>query len=215
MRHLPLPLFTAIEPGLAVREILACWQRELETFDAEQILQWAFETFGHDVAFAPSWREEDIIIHSLLEKRSPRIRIVDCIHGLLLSETWASPEPHESAKNFDGRKASAALWSRFHKEHLCKMHETTISTCKAWIVSARREQAAQLEDMPILSWNARFGVFRIAPLAQWRKENVQKIVRQCNPDFPAAFPEQADNGSNRSDGVLNLYETYFSRTQQL
>lgn len=159
-------------------ELLIFWRPELEKSCPEYIIPWAFDTFGSDVAFAPSWNEEDVMIHSLFDRTGVKVPIVEFIHDLLSPEKWAPLSPEEATrKTFDGRSASAALWERFHVEHRCKKSETTVRQYRAWIVSDRRSEDPALNQMPVLSWNERFGVFRIAPLARCRVECLRKKLQ--------------------------------------
>ena len=142
--------------------------------------------FGSQLAFAPSWKDEDAVIRSLLEKVPGDIPVEDGIHTLLLPEIWTQLPSHEAvSKVFDGRKASVNFWARFNMEYMCKLYEKIVGRYRAWIVSTRREHDVLLGKMPVLSWNERFGVFRIAPLAHWGTESIQAKVRQ----YPAATTE--------------------------
>lgn len=194
MYNLPTPQFTPIKPDSDKNAMLCFWREELEKFGTESILQWSIDTFGPQVAFAPSWSEEDEVIGALLEKMSCRIPAIDRIHTLLLSEAWAPLEPHEiAAATFDGRKAGAGLWARFHQEHLCKIYEEKVVQYKAWIVPVRRDQESVFKHMPILSWNERFGVFRIAPLAACRKEKIQNRIRRIRETIADRFEDRIEN----------------------
>lgn len=183
MRNLQTPIYDPILPDSETRKLLDFWTIELEKLGAEHILQWAFDTFGSELAFAPSWNEEDGVVCSLLERVSCRPSLVETIYPLLHPEKWAPLIPKESKdKTFDGRAASAAIWARFRIEHLCKRNENTIRRYRAWIVPTIREDAPTLTQMPILSWIERFGVLRIAPLARWKKHCIhEKLSRETVP----------------------------------
>lgn len=194
MYKLPIPSFTPVFPEPTVSDLLAFWQVELENMPAEHILKWTFDTFASQVAFAPSWTEEDSVINALLEQRLDSVPTAELIYDLLLPETWMPLESHETIQaTFDGRSASAGLWARFHMEHLCKRHEKIIGRYQAWIVSARREQHAALAHMPVLSWNERFGILRIAPLAHWPNGNADQKIRHIKTPSSDPFPAWEEN----------------------
>lgn len=211
MNKLPTPLFNPVLPDSAACKLLADWQNKLEQCSGERVLQWSVDTFGSQIAFASSWSEEDRVIDTLLAAGIGSIPVIDQVHTLLLPETWVPIPPWEKAHaTFDGRAASAGLWNRFQVEHSCKKYEQTMRRHRAWIVSARQTQDAVLENMPILSWNERFGVFRIAPLAHWSDEKVGAFLRQdeAHPSagsslgeaehFPVATKTQYDPSKNTS-----------------
>lgn len=206
MRNLPTPSFNPISPDFATSQLLARGQAELAEAGAEKILEWVSDTFGSQVAFAPSWEEEDTVIHSLFEQAGISIHTMESIHRLLLPETWTPLAPHETVcQTFDGRVASAELWARFHLEHQCKIHEALIARYPLWIVSARRAQGCLLENMSIFSWIERFGVFRVAPLANWQTEQVRERVRQYKMKSRHRLPAWLESGipsraSQHSDG---------------
>ena len=42
----------------------------------------------------------------------------------------------------------------------------------AWVTGIRRDQTAQRAETPVVGWDEFFGVFKIAPLASWSREQV-------------------------------------------
>ncbi len=179
MRNLPTPLFEPIRPDAQIQQFIDFWQPELEKQSSKSILSWAIDSYGDGVAFASSWDEGDAVLCSLFEKLSFLLPVVDLIHHLLLPERWTPLSTKEmQQKTFDGRAASAGLWARFHVEHCCKRNESTIRRYPLWIVAARRDQDAALREMPILSWDERFGVLRLAPLARWGQCCIDNKIRR-------------------------------------
>jgi phosphoadenosine phosphosulfate reductase len=48
----------------------------------------------------------------------------------------------------------------------------------AWVTGIRRDQTAQRARTPVLSWEERFGVVKIAPLVNWSAGEVEEYVRE-------------------------------------
>jgi phosphoadenosine phosphosulfate reductase len=48
----------------------------------------------------------------------------------------------------------------------------------AWVTGIRRDQTQQRAVTPVLSWEERFGVVKIAPLVNWSAEEVEEYVRE-------------------------------------
>ena len=48
----------------------------------------------------------------------------------------------------------------------------------AWVTGIRQDQTAQRASTPVLSWEERFGVVKIAPLVNWSAEEVEEYARE-------------------------------------
>ena len=218
MKNLPTPLFEPIRPDAQIRQFIDFWQPELEKQDSEHILSWAIESYDDGIAFASSWGEGDAILCSFFDKLSFLLPVVDLIHHLLLPERWAPLTPEETRhQTFDGRAASAGLWARFHVEHCCKRNESTIRQYPLWIVAVRRDQEEALREMPVLSWDERFGVLRLAPLARRTRSSINdQLSRGAIPCDLFLDREKAgdavdyDEMDNESNG---LETTRFSHSE--
>jgi phosphoadenosine phosphosulfate reductase len=84
--------------------------------------------------------------------------------------------PEEQAQEF-----GAALWSR--EPHQCcnirKVEPLThkLSELDAWITGIRRDQAPTRANARKVEWDARFGLIKINPLADWKWEQVWDHIR--------------------------------------
>jgi phosphoadenosine phosphosulfate reductase len=55
----------------------------------------------------------------------------------------------------------------------------------AWMSGIRRDQSPDRADAPIVGWDAKFGVVKVSPLANWTKKQVwDLIVRENVPYNP-------------------------------
>lgn len=192
MRNLSTPLFEPIRPDPGTEQFINFWKIKLEQLSAEHILAWAVETYGNQVAFASSWSESDDIICSLFERFSCTLPVVSMIYHLLLPEIWPPLSPEEMRhETFDGRTASEELWARFRVENCCKRNKSTICQYPMWIVATRRDQDAAFRYLPVLSWNERFGVLRLAPFVRWSHEAIREKESSGSDSLQSVFgPEQ-------------------------
>lgn len=173
------PLCVPKRPTPKQAGFIQYWKRELEKMSSIQILQFVAETFRRKAAFATSSCMEDSVVGFLLEKIKKSLIFMDDIAHLLLPELWASTDFHETNQEVVyGRSAGNAMWSLCPLDYQCQRHEHEIGRYAVWIVGTRREQHPAFARMPIIEWNERFGVFRIAPLARWNERSIKDIIRR-------------------------------------
>lgn len=181
MEKLPMPNFVPKRPVPKLLELFEEHQMRLEKMSPEDILLWATTTFQTKIAHATSCHFCDTILGNIFEKISTARTVLDRLEWLLLPETWPSLTLEEiSGDTFDGTRASAALWERFYLELLCKQNEWKFQHYKVWVIGARRDQDERLAQLPVVSWNERFGVIRVAPLATWSKNRIEEHFRSLS-----------------------------------
>lgn len=174
MHNLSTPAYTPRNPSRSQVEFMNVWKERLEHCTFEESLQWAVETCRPQLAYATSMLMEDSIVYDMLRNIVWDVSAVDFVSQLLMPELWAPLTPEEmEPKTFDGLKASEALWERFGIEQLCKRYELSMRQYDVWIVGAHRDQDPRLERMSTVDWLDRFGVIRIAPLADFDIQAVE------------------------------------------
>ena len=48
---------------------------------------------------------------------------------------------------------------------------------RAWITGVRRDQSAQRAATPVIEWNAKFGLVKVAPLSGWTEAEIWDYIR--------------------------------------
>src|SRR5688572_24204402 len=61
---------------------------ELGRKSAEEIVRWAGQTFGPAIKFANSFGAEDVVLHDIIAKNAPNIRVFTLDTGRLNDETY-------------------------------------------------------------------------------------------------------------------------------
>ncbi|MFD0716702.1 phosphoadenylyl-sulfate reductase [Paenibacillus sp. GCM10027626] len=180
--------------NLFEKEALAKLKAEqLEQASAEEVLQYAVETFPK-ITLACSFGAEDVVLVDMLQKISPKTDIFYLDTDFHFKETYetrdrladryglkfvrAAPEltPEEQAEKF-----GPELW-KSNANECCNIRKvgplTTILTkYDAWITGIRRDQAPTRANAKKVEYDAKFGLMKFNPLASWTNEDVWAYIR--------------------------------------
>ncbi len=183
---------------------IARLNQQFETATAGEILDWAVETFDDGLATAASFGgPTGMVILHMLAVRDPGTyvfvldtdylfeetyqtmrRSIDSI-GLTNVNVFRSKLSHEQ----QAAEYGAALWMR-DPDLCCELRKVepnrrALEGKAAWVSGLRRDQSDGRSDAPIVSWNDRFGVVKINPLANWdEKQTWDYIMKHKVPYNP-------------------------------
>jgi phosphoadenosine phosphosulfate reductase len=173
---------------------------EAETCSAAELVSFALRRFSPRIAVASSFGAEDVVLIDLAAQVRPDFRVFTLDTDFLFPETYALIEhierryhikverarprltPQEQAQEF-----GAALWS--HEPDQCcnirKVEPLTrkLSELDAWVTGIRRDQAPTRANARKLEWDAKFGLTKINPLADWKWEQVWDYIRSHNVPY--------------------------------
>ena len=163
---------------------------ELETqnllFEHEtplQVLRWAFEQFGDDVAMACSF--EDLALLHMVHQLHPHTEIIFLDTGGHFPETleFASRIEREWDLNLTRTSPSpeAKDWP-CGTERCCELRKVeplarAVKGKAAWITSVKRVDAPTRAAMKILSWDEKFALVKVNPLATWTDDDVAYYLK--------------------------------------
>lgn len=191
-------------PSPEQNALLNFWASDLEHADTRQILDWAFENFHPRLAMAVSSGLSCPVLVSLL-RESPLQKEYAKIDMFCIDTGYHFPEtleymdflekqfdmniirfsPKESVEEFESRFDMPPYQSY---QNLCcqarkyEVFQEITSKYDAIICGARRDQSLARSGFPIVEWDERLGVVRIAPLARWtRRQLWTKIKRESIP----------------------------------
>ena len=128
---------------------------DLDALSAEEVLEHAVERFHPGLYVACSFQKEaSVIMHMLLEIE-PTVARQAALYG-------------------------DALWKR-NPEACCGLRkvsplEEALSGVDAWVSGLRRDQSPGRADAPKLAWDARRGVHKVNPLADWSDREVWSYI---------------------------------------
>ena len=171
--------------------VVACGDR-WEGEPADAVLRWAGRTFG-DRLCATSSMSDAVIVH-MLARHVPGTDVLFLDTGEHFAETLEFR--HELAGRYqvnvidlrwDAQMSGAIspeLRDEFTRDpHSCCWRRKVaplsraLESYDAWITGIRRVEAASRDATPVISWDERNQVVKIAPIAAWTDEQVAEYSR--------------------------------------
>lgn len=143
-----------------------------------EILDWTFERFGDDVVMACSF--EDLALLHMVRETRPATEIIFLDTGGHFPETLAFADRIERewsltlVRTTPGPEADA--WP-CGTERCCELRKVAplaraVAGHPAWITAVKRADAATRATMPIVSWDDKFSLVKVNPLATWSDDDV-------------------------------------------
>ncbi len=169
-------------------------QHTTETWTPAQIIQWAFESFGRYVAISSAFGAAGMAVIDMTARlRGSDFRLFtldtqflfpetyDLMHrveqkyGVAIERVHAGQSPAEQHRTY-----GEALWAR-DPDLCCKLRKVEplrqkLQELAAWITSIRRDQTASRADARKVEWDAKFGLIKINPLADWSDEQLWRYI---------------------------------------
>ena len=137
----------------------------------------------------------DMLARITRDADAPKIRVYTLDTGFLFEETVRFRE--EAMRRYDLQlevmrpRLTVAEQVALYGDQLysCKPNiccqirkvepqERALRGYDAWVTGIRRDQTPQRANTPVVRWEARFGVAKIAPLATWDTARVEAYVRE-------------------------------------
>ena len=175
---------------------------KFESASPYDILSWASETFGEQLAIVTSFQITGIITLHMMQRIAPRTPVLTLDTGLLFPETQdlidglearfqlnlqrikPRQTPKQQARDYGDR-----LWER-NPDRCCHIRKTiplrdALSGFDAWVTGLRRDQSTSRAETPIVSHDSRSGLIKIAPFAHWTEDMVWRYIRDHELPFNA------------------------------
>ena len=155
---------------------------DLEQATAEAVVAYAVEHYGPRLTMACSFqKEESVLIHMLKAvNQDPRAFTIDT--GVLFPETIETQKRFEdffgmSFEVMDARSPGEP-WTAANCCSVAKVAalEAGLSDVDAWITGIRREQAPTRATAPKLEQDAKRGIWKFNPLADWSEKDVWTYI---------------------------------------
>ncbi len=164
-----------------------------ESWKPEQVLSWAFATYGEDVAIATGLGVEGMALLDIASRVNPDLKVFTGDTEFLFSETYdlmdrveerygikierlfseLTPEEQE-------RLYGKALWAR-DPDECCSLRKVEplrrkLATLDAWVTGVRRDQTLERQSIRKVDWDYKFNLVKISPLADWTREMIWSYV---------------------------------------
>jgi phosphoadenosine phosphosulfate reductase len=200
------PSHAVAEGEESLRRELDAASEDLEGRPAEEILRWAVERFGNELALSVSFGgPEGMVLLDMLSKvvdrtpelaaeREARPTVITMDTGFLFSETVRFREKTmRRYKNLNLQVARPALTVEEQVERhgvgmygckpdtCCKIRKVepmrrTLAGYEAWMTGIRRDQTKNRAATPVAAIDEQFGKAKISPLADWTTDDVEGYV---------------------------------------
>jgi len=179
---------------------LASIQFLSESWTPEQVLGWAFKRFRDQIAISSAFGVEGMVLIDMASRVCPGFRLFTIDTEFLFPETYAlmdriedrygvkiervypllSPESQE-------RVHGPQLWVR-DPDQCCSLRKVEplrriLSGLSAWITSIRRDQTSFRATAQKVEWDAKFGLVKINPLAEWTSQQVWTYIHDHNVPY--------------------------------
>jgi phosphoadenosine phosphosulfate reductase len=179
---LPLPPITAATDFSQLHTHFA--QRSLD-----DLLTWSLQTFGQQIALVTSFGPTGMVILDRLAKLSPGLKVITIDTDFLFEETYALRERVQRRYpiQLEIRKSALtpAVQAQLHQPQLwqinpdlcCHIRKVApladaLTGLSAWFTGLRRDQSDIRSSIPLLTWDKKYNLVKINPLANWSRSQV-------------------------------------------
>ena len=196
-----MELPVSVATRLSDAEIAALNVR-FETADPREIVGWCVETFGDGLSVGASFggASGSAILHMVAQLKPN-------VHVFVLDTDYLFEETHESMRQTvaalslsnvqvyksklsheeQAKQFGSALWMR-DPDACCEIRKVepnrrALEGKDCWISGLRRDQSEGRADTPILSWNAKFGLLKVNPLANWTEAQTWAYLLDNNTPY--------------------------------
>ena len=173
-----------------------------ESWTAEQVMAWAFDTYGDKVAIATGMGVEGMALLDISVRINPKLKIftgdteflfpetydlidrVEEKYGIKIERLFSQLTPEAQTAEFGPN-----LWAS-DPDQCCAVRKVEplqrkLATLDAWVTAIRRGQTKVRAGVRKIEWDAKFNLVKINPLADWTREQVWSyVVRNDVPYNP-------------------------------
>src|SRR5690242_2448142 len=172
-------------------------QAAAERWSAEELLAWAAREFGETAALASSFGAEDMVLIDISSSIHAPLNVFTLDTDFLFAQTYQLISATEERYGIrverlhprlnpaaQAREFGDELWK--HQPDLCcqirKVDPLTdrLKASSAWTTGVRREQSPTRANARKLEWDAKFGLVKLNPLADWTEAQVWDYIRNHN-----------------------------------
>jgi phosphoadenosine phosphosulfate reductase len=170
---------------------------DLEHATAEEVLAHMLEHHHPRLALACSFQKEEAVLVDMLLKLEPSARVFTIDTGVLFPETYRTWRELElrygvQVEIFDAQREGGEPWNAVECCSARKVAalDLALEDLDGWITGLRREQAPTRSSTPKLAFDARRGIWKANPIADWDAKAVWDYI--ARNDVP--YNELHDRG---------------------
>ncbi len=185
-------------------------QAEAESWTPQQVLRWAFDTFGSNVAISSAFGAEGMVLIDMASRVRKDFRLFTIDTEFLFPETYNLMDRIEQRYSISIEKVYSllspetqefthgdALWTR-DPDLCCRLRKVEplrrkLQELRAWITSIRRDQTSARSGAHRIEWDAKFGLVKVNPIVDWTSKQVWRYIHEHdvpynelhNQDYPS------------------------------
>ena len=179
---------------------LPALSQAMEAWTPQEILRWAWESYGEKLTMATAFGAEGCAIIAMLSEITKDIYLFNLDTGYQFSETLETRQRlidrYGIPIHLVGSKQSVAemeleqggpIYDRdpdlcCHKRKIVPLSSALVGY-DAWISAIRRDQTPQRASAAIVGWDNKFDLVKINPLANWTKRDVWDYILKNNVPY--------------------------------
>ena len=172
----------------------------LESATPQEILRWAADQWGAKFTLATAFGPEGMCLIHMLAEVAPQTPIFNLDTGYQFDETLelrervkarygieiALERPELSVAEYEAKHGGPLYGSQPHQcchDRKLVVLRRVIADKSAWASAIRRDQSPDRAAAPIIGWDAKFGLVKVSPLANWSKQQVWKLITDENVPY--------------------------------
>lgn len=195
--------FAEIEADIADLQI------ELEDAHPQDILRWAVENYGDKLAIVTSFQATGIVTLHMMKEITDDFQVLTLDTGLLFPATYQLIADVEQRLDISvqriqtdltlpqqAREYGSLLWES-NPNQCCHLRKTlplrdALQDYDAWVTGLRRDQSPTRAQIPVISWDERNGLVKLAPFATWTEDMIWTYIHAhelpFNPLHQQGYP---------------------------
>ncbi len=176
------------------RQWLAAMQGFVESWSAEELLDWALHRFDGRIAIASAFGPEGMVLIDIATRLRSDVRVFTLDTGLFFPETYELINEVEQRYGIEiervkpaltvdeqAAKHGPSLWLE-SPDRCCQMRKIEplrrkLSTLDAWVAAIRRDQTQDRAHAQKIEWDGKFGLVKVNPLCDWTSDMVWDYIR--------------------------------------
>lgn len=161
------------------------------------LLDWGLATFGEKLVQVTSFGPTGMVILDQLVKLNPGQRIITVDTGFLFDETYAllaeiqgrypiQLDIHRPGltPKIQGQLYGPQLWT-YNPDLCCHLRkveplQNALHDADAWLTGLRRDQSPTRAAIPFITWDTKYKMVKVNPLANWTREEVWAYIVKYN-----------------------------------
>jgi phosphoadenosine phosphosulfate reductase len=169
-------------------------EREIEALPAEELLRWAYEEFGDRLCLSCSWQKQSSVLVHMVSELGLEIDVVELDTHLFFKETYETRDriverygislvrPEIMTVAEQHKVEGPNLWER-DADRCCHIRKVeplirALEPYEAWASGIRRDQSPSRAGTKKLERSARYGVWKLHPLADWDEKQVWRYISE-------------------------------------